>query len=77
MGMLLVYKDHLACGLTSIAQRQLALRTRLATQVLNQRDAWDLREAVCPSNTIRYDGVQVLQIERREAEGAHCPPLLG
>ena len=41
--------------IASLAWRQLASGTRLATQVLNQRDAWDLRDAVCPSNTIRYD----------------------
>ena len=53
--MLLVYKNHPACGLTSIARRQLASGTQLATQVLNQSDALDSRDGVCPSNTIRYD----------------------
>ena len=44
-----------ARGFTSSAWRQLASRTRMATQVLNQSDALDSRDGACPSNTIRYD----------------------
>ena len=54
-GMLHVYKDDPDRGITSSAWRQLASRTQLATQVLNQDDAWDSRGGDFLPNTIRYD----------------------
>ena len=54
-GMLHVYKDDPDRGITSSAWRQLASRTQLATQVLNQNDAWASRDDVYLPNTIRYD----------------------
>ena len=54
-GMLHVYKDDPARGITSSAWRQLASGTQLATQVLNQDDAWDSRGGAFLPNTIRYD----------------------
>ena len=54
-GMLHVYKDDPDRGITSSAWRQLASRTQLATQVLNQNDAWDSRGGDFLPNTIRYD----------------------
>ena len=54
-GMLHVYKDDPDRGITSSAWRPLASRTQLATQVLNQNDAWASRDDVYLPNTIRYD----------------------
>ena len=54
-GMLHVYKDDPDRGITSSAWRQLASRTQLATQVLNQSDALDSGDGGRRSNTIRYD----------------------
>ena len=53
--MLHVCKDDPTRGITSSAWRQLASRTQLATQVLNQNDAWASRDDVYLPNTIRYD----------------------
>ena len=53
--MLHVCKDDPTRGITSSAWRQLASRTQLATQVLNQDDAWDSRGGDFLPNTIRYD----------------------